>query len=572
MKSKLVAILMALMALYAEVVFGKALPIREIYSDLPPECKTLNLETVESIPTVITVNGKQYNIKGQIQHGATSRVFHAFEQHDNSPKRCMALKVVDLEKIEHKQRNQATNEAKILGELNQKKVERIPKLFEIEQHPTNKTISMVMELAHHDLFDEITPHMGQGKHEWVRNTFKEILQAINPLHKMGFVHGDLKPENMAYFRAPRVINDQHFPTKDDPLVLKVIDFGGVMKKQDLSKACGEIVTGTVMYMSPEQVAWCAAHDEEEFLARRKQFPLSTKSDTWSAGVILYQMLHGKSPYYWITKKYEHLDEEERGEKADAELRQTIFDGKKPIEFDEKYQDLPLLEIVKRCLARNPDDRPEIEQLLHEMDKLGHRVEQLEGKIEKLEEEAEDLREEKEEREEEKERDEEEKKDEEEEDEKYEEEREEEEHRLAEERKQKQAQENARLQQEARFRYEQEMARRRQAQQANLQFFWNNFLGGMNNGYGFFPLRNQFQNNQVGQNFYPNNNNNFAPPRMPQLFTPPPLNVFPPQTMSPIPPPKPVQTQQQAYPQTQKFIFPGLMEHLKEIHAIRASEK
>nr|CAD2197386.1 unnamed protein product [Meloidogyne enterolobii] len=52
---------------------------------------------------------------------------------------------------------------------------------------------------------------------------------------------------------------------------------------------------------------------------------------------------------------------------------------------------------------------------------------------------------------------------------------------------KQAEENARLQQEARFRYEQEMARRRQAQQANLQFFWNNFLGGMNNGYGFFPL-------------------------------------------------------------------------------------
>uniref|UniRef100_A0A1I8BZG8 Protein kinase domain-containing protein n=1 Tax=Meloidogyne hapla TaxID=6305 RepID=A0A1I8BZG8_MELHA len=151
---------------------------------------------------------------------------------------------------------------------------------------------------------------------------------------------------MAYFRAPRVINDHHFPTKDDPLVLKVIDFGGVMKKHELPNACGEIVTGTVMYMSPEQVAWCAAHDEEEFLARRKQFPLSTKSDTWSAGVILYQMLFGKSPYHWITKKYEHLDEEERGEKADAELRQTIFDGKKPIEFDEKYQDLPTLEILK----------------------------------------------------------------------------------------------------------------------------------------------------------------------------------------------------------------------------------
>lgn len=97
----------------------------------------------------------------------------------------MAIKVIDLDKIEHNLKNQATNEAKILGELNSKNVERVPKLFEIEQHPTKKTISMVMELAHHDLFDEITPNMGRGKHEWVRNTLKEILQAIHPLHQNG---------------------------------------------------------------------------------------------------------------------------------------------------------------------------------------------------------------------------------------------------------------------------------------------------------------------------------------------------------------------------------------------------
>lgn len=58
------------------------------------------------------------------------------------------------------------------------------------------------------------------------------------------------------------------------------------------------------------------------------------------------MLFGHSPYSWITKKYEHLDEIERGEKTDIELRQTIFDGKNPIEFDENYKDLAILDIVK----------------------------------------------------------------------------------------------------------------------------------------------------------------------------------------------------------------------------------
>lgn len=55
---------------------------------------------------------------------------------------------------------------------------------------------------------------------------------------------------MAYFRSPRTLNT---PSKDDPLILKVIDFGGVIKNEELPKACEEIVTGTVMYMSPEQV-------------------------------------------------------------------------------------------------------------------------------------------------------------------------------------------------------------------------------------------------------------------------------------------------------------------------------
>ena len=44
---------------------------------------------------------------------------------------------------------------------------------------------MVLELAHHDLFDEITPNMGRGKHSWVRQTFGDILRALEPVHGNG---------------------------------------------------------------------------------------------------------------------------------------------------------------------------------------------------------------------------------------------------------------------------------------------------------------------------------------------------------------------------------------------------
>lgn len=105
---------------------------------------------------------------------------------------------------------------------------------------------MVLELAHHDLFDEITPKMGRRKFTWVRRTFGDILRALQPVHDNGIVHGDLKPENMAYFQSPQ-----------GQMVLKVIDFGGAMREHQLPTACTEIVTGTVMYMSPEQVYTCA---------------------------------------------------------------------------------------------------------------------------------------------------------------------------------------------------------------------------------------------------------------------------------------------------------------------------
>lgn len=77
--------------------------------------------------------------------------------------------------------------------------------------------------------------------------------------------------------------------------------------------------------------------------------LSNKSDVWSVGIILYQMLFGRNPYSWVMQQYEGLSEPERTEKVDKELRQVIFDQNQSIEFNE-YPDEGLLELLK---ARHP---------------------------------------------------------------------------------------------------------------------------------------------------------------------------------------------------------------------------
>uniref|UniRef100_A0A183CEN3 Protein kinase domain-containing protein n=1 Tax=Globodera pallida TaxID=36090 RepID=A0A183CEN3_GLOPA len=336
---------------------------RMVNEEVPAQCRILNHETVpdDTVPDTITVNGVQYRVYGQIQHGATSRVFHAVERMPTAPEvRCLAIKVVDMAKVEPEKENQLNNEAAILRELNARGVRRIPVLYTMEHNPS-KSMSMVFELADHDLFDEITPKMGRHDHPWVRRTFHDILRAIQPVHANEIVHGDIKPENMAYFK-PISGSSPGGADQSSDLVLKLIDFGGAMRARTLDSACEEIVTGTIMYMSPEQMAWCGQRGNE-FVDKRREHQMSEKSDVWSVGIILYQMLYGHSPYANLLHQFDAVEEEaERAERTDAALRPAILHGTEPIQFGQ-YDDGAVLQILKKCLERCPEKRPRIDQLL-----------------------------------------------------------------------------------------------------------------------------------------------------------------------------------------------------------------
>jgi predicted ATPase len=149
----------------------------------------------------------------------------------------------------------------------------------------------------------------------------QIADGLAKAHEAGIIHRDLKPENL-------MVSSEGLVKILDFGLAKLADAGGELSAGTIDlQTCAGAVLGTVEYMSPEQASGGS---------------IDLRSDQFSFGLVLYEMVTGKRAYQRTTKL----------ETLVAILRET------PEPMGALAQDLPipLCWVIERCLAREPNKR------------------------------------------------------------------------------------------------------------------------------------------------------------------------------------------------------------------------
>jgi serine/threonine protein kinase len=185
---------------------------------------------------------------------------------------------------------------------------------------------MAMELLDGESLGDLLRRSWPGMASAV-NIVVGMLEPLAKAHAKGFVHRDLKPDNV--FLAKTESGER----------VKILDFGLV---RDTSKR-GATRTGTTFgtpeYMSPEQA-----------MSARKVEP---PGDVWSIGVMVYELLSGQHPFV--------------GETPTAIMANAIKEPLTPLDQVAPHVPAALARFIDRCLEKNPDDRPQSAgQMLEEL--------------------------------------------------------------------------------------------------------------------------------------------------------------------------------------------------------------
>ncbi|HTR54331.1 MAG TPA: protein kinase [Kofleriaceae bacterium] len=260
--------------------------------------------------------GPRYRVLGAIGKGGMGEVFRAY---DTELKTEVALKIV---------RGDSDQEAALA---------RFRREIALARKVTSANVLRVYDLAEHDGLRFLSMELVDGEDlgalmrrdsrmplSRALKLFRQVCAGLEAAHAEGVVHRDLKPQNVLVDKDDRV---------------RVADFGLARSIGESGLTASGAQLGSPAYMSPEQV---------------KGDPVDERSDVYSLGIMLYQLVAGKPPFEADTP---HAVMEMRLHKPPRPLREAA-------------PELPayLDAILRRCLAIDPRKRyATVRELLADLD-------------------------------------------------------------------------------------------------------------------------------------------------------------------------------------------------------------
>ncbi|MGW3541513.1 PASTA domain-containing protein [Nocardia niigatensis] len=247
----------------------------------------------------------RYRIDAPIARGGMSMVFRGVDTRLDRP---VAIKVMDPKFASDPQfLTRFELEARAVAKLKHPSLVAVYDQGVDGDHPF-----LIMELVEGGTLRELLRERGPMPPHAVRAVAEPVLFAIGVAHSAGLVHRDIKPENVLISDSGEV---------------KIADFGLVRAVAEAKITSDSVILGTAAYLSPEQVTSGTA---------------DARSDVYSAGILIFEMLTGRTPFTGDNSLSIALQRVEKDVPSPGRLISGV-----PPEFDE---------LVAHATAREPMHR------------------------------------------------------------------------------------------------------------------------------------------------------------------------------------------------------------------------
>lgn len=271
--------------------------------------------------SILNING-DYSIIKRLGTGARSTIYLATDLADKS-KREVALKRVIYERPEDTRVfEQVESEYKIAKQLDHPYIRKCYKMTKVRTMLRVREVLLSMEHFEGQSLEE-GPTLSLVD---VMLVFRMVAGGLHAMHQQGFVHCDIKPNNILFNRSGAI---------------KIIDLGQSCKIGTIKQR----IQGTPDYIAPEQV---------------KRKALGPKTDIFNLGATMYWALTGENVPTLIPKEKNAIGLHERPPKCRSphQIKAAI--------------PLPLSELIMECVKFDPVERPtNMTHIISRLDQLIH---------------------------------------------------------------------------------------------------------------------------------------------------------------------------------------------------------